>query len=224
MSFQKQIMEPFLTFLDQCDLLRPACSRCRRLGLRCEYLKPPQGQVFINRSVTNPFVKAVDIFSKADRTKLPENSGPKSATRPGAPHNENLDLSIPNSPDPEPVYMMQLLAKFIDIYFPNAAQSPSRVCQSPASWAHVLPYITRSNSAYNTSLAALCMAQLGIWNRDSVLRKESSRLYGSALGELRKTIGSISSYKLDAPEATLASIVILSTYEVSLIAAEVNRI
>jgi hypothetical protein len=29
--------------------------------------------------VTNPHVKAVDIFSNADKTKLPENSGPKLA-------------------------------------------------------------------------------------------------------------------------------------------------
>lgn len=63
----------------QCDLTRPACSRCRRLGLGCEYLVPQHGKVFVNRSVTNPHVTAVDIFSNADKTKLPENSGPKQA-------------------------------------------------------------------------------------------------------------------------------------------------
>ena len=116
---------------------------------------------------------------------------------------------------------MQLLSKFIEIYFPKPAegsqgpQGPIRASQTPASWVHILPDITLTNPAYNTSVAALCLEQLGIWNHDPVLEKEGSRLYGSALGELRKTIGSISSRKLVAPEATLASIVVLSTYEVS---------
>jgi len=62
-------------------------------------------------------------------------------------------------------------------------------------------------------LAALCVAQLGIWHHDPVLEKESSQLYGSAVGELRKTIGC---QKLLAPVATLAGTVILATYELFL--------
>jgi hypothetical protein len=50
-----------------------------------------------------------------------------------------------------------------------------------------------------------------------ILEKESSHLYGSALGELRKTISLIGYRKLVAPEATLASILILSTYEVGFV-------
>jgi hypothetical protein len=166
--------------------------------------------------VTNPFVKAVDILSNADKTKLLENSDPKPVIPSRAHDNESLEHSISKSPDPEPVHRMQLLSKFIEIYFPEPAEGLTRVGQTPASWVHVLPDITLTNSAYNTSLAALCVAQLGIWNDDPVLGKESFQLYGSALGRLRKTIGSIGCRKLVAPEATLASIVILSTYEVSL--------
>jgi hypothetical protein len=222
MLFSQQNNAPFLTFLIQCDLSRPACSRCRRSGFRCEYLTLQHGHVFINRNVANPFVKAVDIFSSADKTKLPENSDPKPAT-PLARHSGSPENSIPKCPDPGQVHRMQLLSKFIEIYFPIATQGsqglqgPTRASQTPASWAHILPDITLTNSAYNTSLAALCLEQLGIWNHDPVLGKEGSQLYGSALGELRKTIGSISSRKLVAPEATLASIVILSTYEVSFV-------
>ena len=117
---------------------------------------------------------------------------------------------------------MQLLSKFIEIYHPNAGQGPTRAGETPASWVDVLPGITLTNSAYNTSLAALCVAQLGIWNHDVVLENESSQLYGSALGELRKMIGTIGSRKLGTPEATLASIVILSTYEVSIAVARIG--
>jgi hypothetical protein len=221
MSFSQQNIVPLLTFQKQCDLSRPACSRCRRQGYRCEYLTLQHGQVFINRSVANPFVKAVDIFSSADKTKLlPEDSEPKPAT-PLARRSGSPRISIPKGPDPGPVHRMQLLSKFIEIYFPKPAegsqgpQGPTRASQTPASWVHILPDITLTNPAYNTSVAALCLEQLGIWNHDPVLEKEGSRLYGSALGALRKTIGSISSRKLVAPEATLASIVVLSTYEVS---------
>jgi hypothetical protein len=219
MPFPQPNIGPFLTFLEQCDLSRPACSRCRRQGLRCVYLVPQQGQVFINRSVANPFVRAVDIVSNTDRTKPSKNSEvTPSLTR----HHESLKYSVPKSPDPESMHRMQLLSKFIEIYHPKVAQGPTRTGQTPASWVHVLPDITLTNSAYNKSLAALCLEQLGIWNHDLVLGNEGSQLYGSALGELRKTIGAIGGRKLGTPEATLASIVILTTYEVSIVAARIR--
>lgn len=109
--------------------------------------------------------------------------------------------------------MVQLLSNFMGVYHPEEAHGPT----TPASWVHMLPDITLTDSAYNTSLAALCVEQLGSWNHDPVLVRESSRLYGSALGELRKTIGG---RKLAAPDATLANVVLLSTYEVSLVAAK----
>jgi hypothetical protein len=192
------------------------CLRCRRIGLRCEYLISQHGQVFINRTLTNPFVKAVDIFSNTDQTKLLVKLDLNRAAPSRARHNESLKHSIPNSPDPAPVHRMQLLSKFIEVYFPNATPGPTRAGHTHASWIHALPEITLTNSAYNLSLAALCVAQFGIWNRDPVLVKEGSLLYGSALGELRKTIGC---QKLAASEATLASTAIFSMYEVSLIMA-----
>jgi hypothetical protein len=204
---------------EQCDLSLPACSRCRRLGHRCEYLISRHGQVFINRNMTNPSVNAVDIFSNKDKAKLPENSVPIPVPTPCTRHNDRLNNSIPKALDPGPVHRLQLLSKFIEIYLPKAAHGVARAGQTPSSWVHMLPNITLTNSAYNTSLAALCVAQLGIWNHDPVLVRESSHLYSSALGELRKTIGG---QKLVAPEATLASIVILSTYQVSLVPAKIR--
>jgi hypothetical protein len=191
------------------------CSTCGRLGLRCEYLVLRPGQLFINRSVANPLVKAVDVLSNADKTKVPENLGPRQATLSRAQYIEMPKISSMQSLDLAPVYRMQLFTKFIEVYLPKTAQGPTRACQTPASWVYILPDITQTNSAYNTSLTALCIAQLGIWNNDTVMIKESSRFYGSALGELRKTV---SCRKPLAPEATMASIVILSTYEVSLVA------
>lgn len=172
--------------------------------------------------MTNPFVNAVDVFSNADRTKLPENSDPKPAAPCRSRHNESLEHSILKYPDPGSEYRMQLLSKFIEIYLPEEAHNPTRAGQSSASWVHILPDITLTNSAYNTSLVALCVAQLAIWNHDHILQKESSQLYSSALGELRKTIGALGRRKLVAPEATLASIMILSLYEVSVVASRIR--
>lgn len=170
--------------------------------------------------MTDPFVKAVDVVSNTDKRKLAVNSGPNCAVPSRARHNESLNYSIPKSPDPAPVYSTLLLSKFIEIYFPNATLGPStRAGEAHASWIHALPEITVTNSAYKLSLTALCVAQLGIWNHDPVLVKESSQLYVSALGELRKSIG----YKrLVAPEATLASTAIFSMYEVSVIVSKLE--
>jgi len=164
-----------------------------------------------------PFVKAIDVVSNADNKKLSEpgqRTCPKQATNPCVRRCEKVKDPIPKSPSLDPLYRMQLLSTFIGVYLPEAAQGPTIPGQTPASWVHILPDLTQTNPAYNTSLAALCVAQLGTWNHDLALVKESLRLYGIALGELRNTINS---RKLVAPEATLACIVILSTYEVSLI-------
>jgi hypothetical protein len=215
--FFPQPLLAFSDFLGQCDLSRPACSRCRRLGIMCEYLVPQQGQVFINRSVTNPFVKAVDVLSCAEKKKPPNKSaGPEQATPSRPRHEDSVVHSILKSPDPGPVQRAQLLSKFIEIYLPESTQGPG---QTSASWVHALPDITVTNSAYDSSLAALCAAQLGIWNHDLALVKESHRLYCYALGELRKTINC---RKLVAPEATLASIVMFSIYEVSLVTCKIR--
>ena len=204
---------------EQCDLLRPSCSRCQRMGFSCEYFNPHQSQVFINRSVTNPFVKAADVFSKAEKRALPETPEKtccKQATPPCVRNHESVQVisRIPESPSSDSENRMQLLSAFVWVYLPEVAQGPTRSGLTPASWVHTLPDLTLTNSAYNKSLAALCVAQLGAWNHNPVLVKESLRLYGAALVELGKTISS--SRKLLAPEATLASVVILSTYEVSL--------
>jgi hypothetical protein len=114
--------------------------------------------------------KAVDIFSNADKTRVLEISD---ALPSRTQHNRSLEYSIPKSPDPEPVHRMQLLSKFIDIYFPKVTQGPTRVGQTHASWVHVLPEIAVTNSAYNTSLAALCVLQLGIWNHILSSRKKA---------------------------------------------------
>jgi len=57
------------------------------------------------------------------------------------------------------------------------------------------------------------MAQIGLWNEKPDLVKDSHRLYGWALRGLREAL---SHPKSEAPEATLATTLLLSTYEVSL--------
>ena len=168
--------------------------------------------------MTNPFVKAVDIFSNVNKLTS-EKPDARLVALSRARQNVGAEHPIPKHPDADPSCMMALLCKFIEIYFPEAAQGPERIRQTLASWVRILPDIAITNSAYTTSLKALCLVQIGIWNHDHILKKESSRVYGAALGELRKTIKSIGRQKLLAPEATLASIVILSTYEVSFVFA-----
>lgn len=118
---------------------------------------------------------------------------------------------ILKSPRSDAVHQVQLLSIFMGIYLPRIAGTPVQG-QSPVTWVHQLPGLSTTSDAYNLSITALSLSQVGIWNKDFALVKESQRLYGSALVALR---GAISSRKLMAPEATLATIIILSTYEVS---------
>ena len=199
--------------------MQPACSRCKQLGLACEYVKTQRGQVFINRSAASPFVKAIDILSNAGRITLPDTNEKTGTEHVEAQVQAAIELardryetSIPNSPDQGPMDRMQQFSTFIGLYLPRVAQGPAIPGRSPVSWVHTLPSLAITNHAYTISIKALCAAHIGAWNCNHALVMESHRLYGSALRELRNTLAS---RKLVAPEATLASIIILSTYEVS---------
>lgn len=161
-------------------------------------------------------MKASDILSTTDQGKpeAKEKASGKYGRPPREPerHGHLQNNPILKSPSSDSVHQGQLLSTFIGLYLPRITQETQVHGQSPATWVHQLPDLATTNNAYNISITALSLSQIGIWNKDLPLVKEGQRLYGSALAALR---GAISSQKLVAPEATLATIIILSTYEVS---------
>jgi hypothetical protein len=170
--------------------------------------------------VEKPFINAPDVLSNTLKKTHPEAvAGPSLAGLPSTTHRRpegREKITVLNVLNPYKEYMTQALSTFIGLYLPEEARGRIKSDQTPASWVHILPSLMLQNSAYNMSLAALCVAQIGGCNHDVALFKESIRLYTSALENLRKII---QRGRLEAPEATLASIVILSTYEVSHITA-----
>lgn len=170
--------------------------------------------MFLNRTMANPFSQVLDATSLPDETRTCgivrecRRTPTKLPTQTGV---ESNITGLPVSPDPSPEYRMQLLSSFMTLYLPTDAQKSTISGRTPASWLHILATSTLQSSAYNASLAALCMAQIGMWNSDQAKLNESVRLYASALRELRSSIKV--GVRGDA-EATVASIVILSTYEV----------
>jgi hypothetical protein len=170
--------------------------------------------------VEKPFINALDVLSNTFKKTHAETIARPSPT--GLPRTTHQrpegeeKITVLNVLNQYPEYMTQALSTFLGLYLPEEARGQTKPYQTPASWVLALPNLTLQNSAYNKSLAALCVVQIGGCNHDVALFKESIRLYASALVELRKII---QSGRLEAPEATLASIVILSTYEVSRITA-----
>lgn len=203
----------------QCDLSRPDCSRCKRLGLSCKYPDLQRGQIFVNRNLNNPRVKAVDILSTASTgtKKNANNLGNAYSTSLMTAIKRSHDKqnnSVPHPISSEDVDRIQLLSTFVDLHLPKAQGPILRPdAQSPATWINCLGDLASNSNTFDTSLKALCLAQIGLWHHDLGLMKESRRLYGSALRGLRDAV---SHQKLEFPKATLATIIILSTYEVSL--------
>ena len=191
--------------------------RCQQLRLRCKYSLLQKGDVFLNRTVASPFIPILDASSVANN-----GANWEIATKPRQTHGKSsLQIcevmrkeGLPKSPNPAPQYRMQLLSNFISLYLPKDSQQTPVPGRTPATWVHLLAHSTLQSSAYSTSLAALCAGQFGTWNRDEAMLNESVRLYASALRELRSNIMN-GRVKQDS-EATLASIIILSTYEVGL--------
>ena len=184
------------------------------MSLSCEYPDLQRGQIFVNRNLKNPRVKAVDILSTStsDRKKhkTPKNLHSLSIVTASRKCLEKQKFSIPPFPNPETLNRIQLLSTFVDLHLPKM-QGPAIPGQSPSSWINCLGNLATNNNTFDVSLKALCLTQIGLWHHDSALVKESHRLYGSALRGLREAV---SCRKLEAPKATLATIIILSTYEV----------
>jgi hypothetical protein len=120
--------------------------------------------------------------------------------------------AIPQTLNSEAVDRMPLLSSFFDVYLPkvNVAIIGG---QTQASWINSLHSVNNTDKFYDLSVKALCMPQIGLWNDKSDLVKESYCLYGSALQGLREAL---SHPKLEEPEVTLATTLLLSTHEVSL--------
>lgn len=170
--------------------------------------------MFLNRTMANPFSQVLDTTSLPGETRACGIVRKCRRTPSKLPNQTDVESHIsglPVSPDPFPEYRMQLLSSFMTLYLPTGAQQSTISGRTPASWLQLLASSTLQSSAYNASLAALCMAQIGMWNSDQAKLNESVRLYASALRELRSSIKA--GVREDA-EATIASIVILSTYEV----------
>jgi len=164
--------------------------------------------MFLNRTLASPFIAVVDASSVVNSKKNPHR---KHGTQTLQIRRGSLIEDLPVSPNPNPEYRMQLLSKFMDLYLPKRNQTPVPG-RTPSSWVQQLAHSTLDSSAYNKSLAALCTAHLGKFNRDEVMLNKSVRLYADSLQELRANITS-GNIKKDS-EAILASIVIMSTYEV----------
>jgi hypothetical protein len=211
--------KPPLSFLivGQCDLLHPACSRCKRLNLTCEYPDLQQGQIFINRSLENPEMKTIDVLSNTTRERKMKHKAQQitNHTRVTSAPESCYGIwsnAIPQTLSSEAVNRMPLLSSFFDVYLPKV--NVATICgQTQATWINPLHSVNNTNKFYDWSLKALCMAQIGLWNEKPDLVKDSHSLYGSALRGLREAL---SHPKLEAPEATLATTLLLSTYEVSL--------
>jgi hypothetical protein len=165
--------------------------------------------------MASPFIPIIDTSSAVDGSKNWD-----IATNPGRTHRQSPFRtrerkpmeSLPQSPNPIPEYRAQLLSNFICLYLPKNNHHAPIIGRTPSSWVFLLARSTFHSSAYNISLATLCAAQLGTWNRDEVMLNESVRLYASSLRELRANVVNASIEK--GFEPILASIVILSIYEV----------
>ncbi|PMD12332.1 hypothetical protein NA56DRAFT_756693 [Hyaloscypha hepaticicola] len=198
----------------KCDLLHPACSRCKRLNLSCEYPDLQRGQIFINRNIENPETKTIDVLSN---TSTERRTKPKTQQITNHTHVTSAPASfygiwnnaIPQTLSEEAVNRLPLLSSFLDVYLPKV--NVATICgQTQASWINPLHSVNNTNKFYDWSLKALCMAQIGLWNEKPDLVKDSHRLYGWALRGLREAL---SHPKSEAPEATLATTLLLSTYE-----------
>jgi hypothetical protein len=170
--------------------------------------------VFLNRTMASPFSHVLDTSSIADEPGAGDTPRKCRLSQSKLPNRTCLKghiAGLPVVPNPSPEYRKQLLSSFISLYLPTGAQQTTISGRTPASWVHLLADSNFQSPAYNASLSALCIAQLGLWNRDLVNFNEGVTLYASALRELRSSIGT--GARKD-PEATLACIVILSTFEV----------
>lgn len=174
------------------------CYECQKAGRNCSY---DRDLIFIvnedSEQHRNPSYRATA-----------KNEG-NSETLVGVQASKSISTVLPLGTDAlcNASFRQQLMSTFLLMH----AQDPKSQNRSAMHWLSFVPSLPSPLKALETSTYALCTARLGQLQNNQVLIKESLRLYGKGLRELRLALDDP---KLVCKDETLGACLALSLYEI----------
>jgi len=191
-------MKP-ITNSSQCDLTRPKCVRCSKAGISCRGYE--QSTLWVHRTQACPNVSALSVVR--------ETKSQVSMSWLGLL--QRMRTQLDSSYDVE-TFRQQALSIADGIYFPLSKAGNSEGDSTPSSWFRAVCQMQASSEALDHSLLAFCAIQIRLYGDKRISYDETVELYNQAIS---KVIGILNSPSIGNSDQSLASIVILSTCEVS---------
>ena len=190
---------------DQCDLERPACGNCAKLGRQCEgYERYP---IFLNRTVEGisrrshlQEAKEAPAFSTYDDVRL----APDDVSHGGGFHS-NLFREISG----HSAWEVRVVAWFWDSYAPTTAATEKS--KSTSVWLYHAVELSNPTPVLHQALLALSITRYGRVHGNLAMRKHGQAIYGNALRLLQQALYN---EVLMYDDETLASVRALVLYEV----------
>jgi hypothetical protein len=190
----------------QCDFEKPCCSRCVKAKMTCTGYD--KDLVFVNRTSKSLNVTAATVLSDIRKGKL------RSQDLSAIDMKSNLRQSLLDVLSPSHRYLVlrrravQLLQK---LYLPPDYEDDSNYSQTCWGWVLSISELTGISRALDMSLQSLCVVQCYVHGISASL-EQSLDLYNMALQKLREDV---EDHELKLSKETLATIIVLSTTEVS---------
>ncbi|KAK4207284.1 Sterigmatocystin biosynthesis regulatory protein [Rhypophila decipiens] len=179
-----------------CDFGRPTCAQCRKHELQCGGYESQRVFVVSTPEARQPGYSAGDT-SKAHRRICPANNVWPTVT----------NLQQLSRPEDE----RRCIDLFWETYFPSGRPIPHPAIRSyTCTWTETARNSWQDEDTLRFALWANSLLMAGRRHQEEWMVRESSKMYGKALAELRK---SLSASRGVNKEASIATVKLLSMFE-----------
>jgi hypothetical protein len=197
----------------KCDEIRPTCTRCRSAGIECTTSAPRLRFVDenprIQRSVAVSQAQSREFATMTKSSHLAFHSNQLRRYQPGGSA-LFLANTLPLTAFKDDIFISYLFFKFFQGEHEYPFKNAGDTCVLPKEWIPEL--VKTSQQPHQKAWHALAAVTFGNAHNKSDVVKNSFKLYGQALSELRCKLSSPDAWRTDS---TLASMTALYIYEVS---------
>ncbi|KAH7394902.1 hypothetical protein DE146DRAFT_615659 [Phaeosphaeria sp. MPI-PUGE-AT-0046c] len=198
----------------KCDLVKPCCLRCEKVGLACRGYD--KNTIFVNRTLSKQSARATAAVSE---TRLCSSYPVQHSASDLFRMFSQLNSSMCNTVIHPPLFRLDALKILQELYLPRTKNTdPLDLTAVPCfSWAHAVCHLAGESKVLDESLLAFCAIQISIREPQTTPGDAAFQLYDKAISSLVNSLGYIHEQVKDE---TLAAIIVLSTCELFIFASD----
>ncbi|KIN02837.1 hypothetical protein OIDMADRAFT_52664 [Oidiodendron maius Zn] len=169
----------------KCDLQQPTCFRCEKANTTCDgYGREP---IFVNRTLSHPFVKVASVISEAKHAESKTSHLPL--------YEEDMRSMISQATNPSPYIPIDFRRKAVEllrkIYLPKKLVAEGyrerhwHAVGGVYAWLACLRTLTEKSKALDLALLAFCIVQTHVTKTSSVNIEDGLQFYSEAICHYR---------------------------------------